>query len=236
MITPDVFKDALLTQDYETMRFAIATGFDVNTVWQLGRPSFLQIAQTMNDMESLRILYEAGAVPDTPWLENLFKDFSRGVIRTHDGSAHNPCLQPGIRDLTENFTVLSLEYERGICHFSRGMHTIEITLKPFILDGECVQTSIQADRIALPPSLDDLLGQRFIFPRNPDAGYIDASLYLRQAHNPVYISSILFKNFVHDKRQIEVVMQMMFDFEEEMIGFANEALTLEIALFLEGWE
>lgn len=230
IISSDAFSHAILTQDYETIRLAIAAGFDVNSPCDNGRFSFVRIAQPAQDMVILKMLYEAGAIPDTPWLESLFNDFANGI---EPPDHQNPCLEAGTRDLTEEFTVSRFEYLQGIFYFSGSMSDIEIELKPFMLDGECVQTSIRADGIALPPSLDQLSGQTFHFPLNPDDGYIDASIYLCDGHNSVNISSISFKNLTPDKQQIDVVIEMLFDFEEELLEYPNEALTLEISLAIQ---
>lgn len=231
-ITPDAFKNALLDRDYATMHAAIARGFDVNTPWRVGRPSFVQIAQTTKDMVSLRMLWEAGAVPDTPWLEQLFEEFAHGRVDDQESLPLHPCMHAGTLDLTGNFTVSRLEFIEAIFDFSGGTAALELVVKPFFLDTECVQTSLRADRISLPTALDDLPGRVFTFPRNPEEGYIDASMCLRDAHNPVYIRSMHFHTLADDKRQIDAVIQMVFDFEDEMIEFPNEELTLSIALVL----
>ncbi len=230
IISSEAFSRAILIQDYATIRSAIDAGFDVNGLCRNGLASFVQDAQPAEDMVILRMLYEAGAVPDTPWLESLFNDFANGIERA---KSPNPCLEAGTPDLTEQFTVTRFEYQAGIFYFSEASNDIEIDIKPFILNGECVQTSIRADRIALPPALDDLPGQTFHFPFNPDDGYIDASIYLCHGHNSVNISSISFKNLTADKQQIDAVIEMLFVFDEIMPEYPTEALILEISLAIQ---
>ncbi|XSG73327.1 hypothetical protein ACP8Y2_14170 [Herpetosiphon llansteffanensis] len=230
IISADAFCHAILFQDYATIRSAIDAGFDVNGLCSNGRTSFVQAAQPAKDMVVLRMLYEAGAVPDTPWLEELFNDFANGIERV---KAPSPCLDAGTPDFTDEFTVTRFEYQAGIFYFSEASNDIEIEIKPFILDGECVQTSIRADGIALPPALDDLPDRIFHFPFNPDDGYIDASIYLCHGHNSVNISSISFKNLTPDKQQIDAVIEMIFVFDEIIPGYPTEALTLEISLAIQ---
>lgn len=76
------FWDAVIFQDYDTVRKAIADGFDVNAKMS-GKVAPITFAQSAEDMVMLKLLWEAGAKPATPWLEAVFKDFSDGG----DGSA-----------------------------------------------------------------------------------------------------------------------------------------------------
>src|SRR4030088_2885308 len=66
---------------------------------------------------------------------------------------------------------------------------IEIFLKPFEFEEdvevEIVNTSVRLDFIKFQvPDWRDLAGQEFHFPKNPQSGYIDGSIYLGGAHNP----------------------------------------------------
>jgi hypothetical protein len=71
------FWRAVMLLDYETVRNAIANGFDVNKRIP-GKVPPITFAQTAEDMIMLKILWEAGAHPATPWLEAVFRDFTKG--------------------------------------------------------------------------------------------------------------------------------------------------------------
>jgi len=78
---------------------------------------------------------------------------------------------------------------------------LEIHFEPFSVqdqfEGEILSDAfdrpLMANFIALP-SVDvaELSGWCFEFPLNPDDGYIDASVYFRERHNPVDISRLEF--------------------------------------------
>ncbi|MBO9881000.1 hypothetical protein [Xanthomonas sp. D-109] len=91
---------------------------------------------------------------------------------------------------------------------------LEILLRPFLLDGDIVDTAIRLDGIALPSlRLGALAGQRFDFPRNPQDGYIDGSLYLAGAHHPVDVDTLTF----HLSRdgQLTLVAKGIYAFDVE---------------------
>jgi hypothetical protein len=76
-LTIDQFWDAVLRQEYETVRKAIAEGFDVNAKIP-GKIAPIIFAQPAEDMVMLKILWGAGATPVNPWLEAVFSDFASG--------------------------------------------------------------------------------------------------------------------------------------------------------------
>jgi len=77
---------------------------------------------------------------------------------------------------------------------SPGEHSIEIYLDEFELDGETIDTSFRFDWIdGLPASLNDCVGRRFVFPMNPDDGYVDGSIYLVHAHHPAHLTRLSFE-------------------------------------------
>ena len=76
----------MLAKDYETVRTAIAKGIDVNAKIPGKAADPMIFAQTAGDMVMLKILWEAGAKPVTPWLEKVFADFDAGG----DGSKFKP--------------------------------------------------------------------------------------------------------------------------------------------------
>ena len=83
-------------------------------------------------------------------------------------------------------------------------------------DGEAVSfdSSIRADLVHLPiADLKSLQNQGFDFPINPDDGYIDASVYICHAHNPVDISRIEFGALEGDVVRLKVFSRWLMEFE-----------------------
>lgn len=73
----DKFWRAVMSLDYKAVRDAIDGGFDVNKRIS-GKVPPITFAQSAEDMTMLKILWEAGAHPATPWLESVFTDFAKG--------------------------------------------------------------------------------------------------------------------------------------------------------------
>ncbi|MFN3165431.1 MAG: hypothetical protein ACE37H_00035 [Phycisphaeraceae bacterium] len=71
--------------------------------------------------------------------------------------------------------------------------SIRIPLAPFDLDDQSIETVLVLEQIRLPTvDRSRLCGRSFDFPSNPQAGYIDGSIYIDHAHHPVDVSSIHF--------------------------------------------
>lgn len=76
--------------------------------------------------------------------------------------------------------------------------------------------------IELPENLSNYIGKTITFPTNPNDGYIDGSVYLLNAHNPVDVSEIKFLKI--EKNTIELELTMKFHFEYENIEYKNETI------------
>lgn len=126
-------------------------------------------------------------------------------------------------DLTENFSVGKLEILTGTIQFNedRNSYSIILRIAKFILDDRTIETEIRLDRISLSEPLSSHAGKTISFPINPTEGYIDGSIYLRDAHNPVDVSAIKFQKIENGVLSIELIMNFVFEFEG--IGFKNEA-------------
>jgi len=126
-------------------------------------------------------------------------------------------------DITGNFSVSKLKFLKGcITQNEDGMYALFLPIAKFILDAETVETSILLDFIELPETLSWYIGKSVVFPVNPVEGYIDGSIYLKNAHSPVDVTELRFISLENDILTIEISMQ--FDFEFERIGFKNESL------------
>ena len=75
------FWKAVIQLNYEAVRDALAGGFDVNARIP-GKVAPITWAQPAKDMTMLRMLWEAGAIPATPWLEKVFSEFAHGSEHT----------------------------------------------------------------------------------------------------------------------------------------------------------
>jgi hypothetical protein len=106
-------------------------------------------------------------------------------------------------------------------------YEIEIPIAPFELPEGWVETSIRLDSVELP-DLDDIEGRTFRFPINPEPGYIDGSIYLRETHNPVDVSEVKFESWQGDEIQAGLRMRMLFEFEAT--GFRDRDAVLTAAL------
>ena len=132
-------------------------------------------------------------------------------------------------DITENFTVKHFTYLEGtISKFDEGRYNIEVPIEKFILDDKTIATSLRLDFIKLPNKLETYIGEKITFPVNPTEGYIDGSIYLRDAHNPVDVTEIHFLEMENNTLLVEITMNFVFDFEG--IGFENESLTAKFTL------
>jgi len=82
----------------------------------------------------------------------------------------------------------------GALSFDKRKASLKIHLMPFEYHGsETVETEILIDGIELPvESLESLQGNTYVFPVNPEDGYIDGSVYLEHAHHPVDVTKIIF--------------------------------------------
>ncbi len=123
-----------------------------------------------------------------------------------------------------------------------GTWAIEIPLAPFSaddqysttwragLDGpDVIRTSVDLELIHLPAeTLDGLAGSSFTFPVNPEPGYIDGSIYLGAAHNPVDVTKIKFGAI--DGHEIDAEVTAVLNFEFELYGVQNRDATLATRL------
>lgn len=114
----------------------------------------------------------------------------------------------------EYFPPQDLKARHAILSGSPGDVSIQILMIPFLLNQEIVDTSIRLDGIDLPSNmLRDLAGKSFEFPINPDDGYIDGSIYLKNTHHPVDVTSLNFSKSRDGKLTLIVKGVYVFDLE-----------------------
>jgi hypothetical protein len=68
------------------------------------------------------------------------------------------------------------------------------------------------------------------FPANPIDGYVDASIYLDNAHNPIEITTINFGVVDHRTVPVQIIGTVLFEFEGWR--WANCPITFETTLTL----
>lgn len=123
----------------------------------------------------------------------------------------------------KDFPIEKVKFNKARLHEVDGTVSIEISILPFELelDGyiELVDTSVLLDLINIPANLKALQGNRFEFPINPEPGYIEGSVYLFSAHNPVDVTSIEFGQITSGC--LPVTLQTQWLLEYEMAGFKN---------------
>ena len=116
-----------------------------------------------------------------------------------------------------------LQFELGSIKLAEkevNAFNIIIPFKPFKMDNELVETEVYLDQVNFDTSdISSLENRSYFFPTSPEEGYIDASVYLKSAHNPVDVSKIVFQG--KTKKCIKCIIYCLFDMEFENSGFSN---------------
>src|SRR4051812_41747931 len=105
------------------------------------------------------------------------------------------------------------EFLQGSFRYEGNNYIIEIPIAKFILDDEIVETIIRLGGIELAEVLSSYVGRSIAFPVNPEEGYIDGSIYLRHAHNPVDVHEISFLGINNNCLAVELDAEFLFEFE-----------------------
>lgn len=214
----DLFLGLVYEQAYDEVQSALQNGFDPNTQYDDEGRTAVEYASYSDDYKMIEILWKAGAKYTIPFVEEIFFDFK-------NGKTHLDFLKPAENiqdypDLTDSFSISQLNFELGCIESRENEFYISIPISKFVLDNEIIKTAITLDRIVLSQNIQQLIGTIIHFNINPEEGYIDGSVYLRSAHNPVDVSEINFISIENKILTIEIVMEFVFEFEN--IGFANE--------------
>jgi len=91
---------------------------------------------------------------------------------------------------------------------------IEISLQPFKFEDELQETSVYLNFIDFGVRDWKMLsGSNFAFPKNPENGYIDGSMYLGGAHNPADATRIRFGDLVGNILPASIDIEFDFTYE-----------------------
>ncbi len=91
---------------------------------------------------------------------------------------------------------------------------IEIPLQPFEYEDKIQETSVRLNFIHFGvANWRYLSGKTFSFPKNPEEGYIDGSVYLSGVHNPVDATRIQFSNLKGSCLPVSLDLEFDFVFE-----------------------
>ncbi len=226
---PKEFLNLIVDRNYTAVEEALAKGFVPDTPLNNDTPG-VEWSSYTDDFRMMEIFWRAGAKATTKYIEDIFKAFESGKS---PGDLEEPEDNPlDYSDLTDNFSLDKLEFLQGELTYdsdnnSYGMY---VPVAKFVLDGEVVSTDIVFGSFVLPNNLLSYLGQSVTFPINPEEGYLDGSMLLRDAHNPVDIHQISFINI--EDNVITVKFDAEFLFEYEDIGFKNERRRILVDLLL----
>jgi len=134
----------------------------------------------------------------------------------------------------EDFPTELISATNAIMKGSSGTVSLEIELAPLELKiddySESVKTSIRLEGINIPLELSELEGREFLFPINPEDGYIDGSVYFFAAHSPVDVSKIIFGKA--EAGTLGAVIESEWILEFEKTGYKNFKHTLEVTFEL----
>ena len=108
---------------------------------------------------------------------------------------------------------------------------IYVPFEAFEIDGETEETGFRLDFIRMEiKSLRDLENKTYEFPVNPEEGYIDGSMYLFNAHNPVDVTRRAFGKISHGAITATLTYMIVFEFEQTGYSNVNETeLTVSVA-------
>ncbi len=134
----------------------------------------------------------------------------------------------------EPFPKQKIRPQSGKLSGEDGNVSLEIFLSPFELEledhSERVETSIRLDGIDIPASTAALEGKAFTFPVNPEAGYIDGSVYFFAAHHPVDVTRIAFGTITGSRLPVTLSTTWVLEFENSGFRHFQTDIETEIAL------
>ncbi len=115
---------------------------------------------------------------------------------------------------TKEFPLDKLVASSGTLTQEEGWFNIFVPITPFSLDGETVTTSFELEAIDFgTQSIAELANKTFVFPVNPEDGYIDGSIYLANVHNPADVTEIAFGPYSGSTITATITLRILFSFE-----------------------
>ncbi len=114
----------------------------------------------------------------------------------------------------ETFPKDKLVINSGTFTQEEDWFNISIPVAPFSLDGETVATSFELEAIDFgTEDIAELADNAFSFPVNPEDGYIDGSLYLKNVHYPADVTEIAFGPYDGLTILATITLRILFSFE-----------------------
>lgn len=225
-MTPKEILNLIVEQNYQAVEYALQNGFDANAIVN-NDVTGIEWASYTDDFRMMEIFWKHGSKPTTEFIEDIVAKFESGKTYLDLGKTEEkPNDYP---DLTKDFSVTKWGFLKGQFNKEEGnYYSIVLPVSKFILDNEIISTSVQMYAIELTETLQNYIGKTVSFPLNPNDGYIDGSVYLKNAHNPVDVPKFKFLSIGKDILELELTMK--FDFEYESIGFKNETIKSVVKL------
>jgi hypothetical protein len=219
-MAPKEILNLIVEQNYQAVENALQNGFDANAIVN-NDVTGIEWASYTDDYRMMEIFWKYGAKPTTEYIEEIISEFENGKRYLDlQETEENPS---NYLDLTDEFSVTKWEFLQGELNQEEGnYYTIILPVSKFVLEEEIVSTSVYLYAIELPDPLQNYIGKTIQFPLNPNDGYIDGSVYLRNVHNPVDVTEIKFLKLESDFIELELTMKL--DFEHEINGFKNETI------------
>jgi hypothetical protein len=207
----DQFWEAVMLRDYDTVRTAIADGFDVNAM-RPGKVAPITLAQSENNMVMLKILWEAGAFPATPWLVEVFADFANGGDGSKFKIKKSKPVGTFVLSRFNGDEVFNLE--RAVIHIekygNKSCLVIEARTNGSVVKSLPDTVELHAEpnaQIILPVSdseINNLVGKKFSLPNSYDKknNNYAATIYYVE-HEPIDANEIEFVSRKKDKFSIK---------------------------------
>lgn len=228
-MTPKEILNFIVEQNYQAVENALENGFDANAIVN-NDVTGIEWASYTDDFRMMEIFWKYGAKPTTEYIEDIVAEFENGKTYLDlQEPEENPNDYP---DLTADFSVTKWKFLQGEFNKEEGnYYNIILPVSKFVLNNEIVSTSVDLYAIELPETLSSYIGKTVSFPLNPNDGYIDGSVYLKNVHNPVDVPEMKFLELENDFIELEITMK--FDFEYEAIRYKNEILKAVVKLTIE---
>ncbi|MEZ4839544.1 hypothetical protein [Flavobacterium sp.] len=228
-MTPKEILNFIVEQNYQAVENALENGFDANAIVN-NDVTGIEWASYTDDFRMMEIFWKYGAKPTTEYIEDIVAEFENGKTYLDlQEPEENPNDYP---DLTADFSVTKWKFLQGEFNKEEGnYYNIILPVSKFVLNNEIVSTSVDLYAIELPETLSSYIGKTVSFPLNPNDGYIDGSVYLKNVHNPVDVPEMKFLELENDFIELEITMK--FDFEYEAIRYKNEILKTVVKLTIE---